>query len=244
MFPDACSDVFVLLTCEHGGCEVPDDYARCFEHAEGVLASHRGYDIGALGVAHRLAARLSVPLMFSTVTRLLVDLNRSLGQPDLWSEFTRGLTDGERSAILAGYYTPYRQSVARLVENAVGSGQTVIHLGVHSCADRLHDQDRDLDISLLFDETRERELSLCERWRSQLQRMNDCLRYPFNVPYRGSDDGLTTTLRGRFAGDAYLGIEIELRQGVVQHPDGQRAMGDLLADSLTAALRSEPADRA
>ncbi len=31
-----------------------------------------------------------------------------------------------------------------------------------------------------------------------------------NEPYAGADDGLTTSLRGRFAPRQYLGIEIEI----------------------------------
>lgn len=237
MFPESASRVIVLLTCEHGGRDVPEAYSSCFPNAEDVLASHRGYDIGALGVAQRLAARLSAPLMFSTVTRLLVDLNRSVGEPDVLSEYSGGLSDSEQAVILDRYYTPYRRRVTQLVELAAGSGLTVIHLGVHSCTDRLHGQDRELDIALLFDESRENELALCEHWRTELRRLDDRLRYPFNQPYRGCDDGLTTTLRGQFDANRYLGIEVEVRQGMVQHPDEQRAMGDLLADSFAATIQ-------
>lgn len=233
---DGASKPFILLSCEHGGREVPAAYADCFTGAETVLESHRGYDIGSLGVAHRMAARLSVPIVFSTVTRLLMDLNRSIGQADLLSEFTRDLPEQILDAMLAEHYTPHRQSVERVVQAAVCTGHTVLHFGVHSCVDRLNDQDRDLDVSLLFDETRERESALCEHFRSKLNETDDSLRCPFNVPYRGSDDGLTTTLRNRFKADEYLGIEIELRQGLVCRAAEQHAMGDLLADSLLATL--------
>lgn len=240
MFPDQTGDgaskPFILLTCEHGGRDVPAAYADCFIGAESVLESHRGYDIGSLGVAHRMAARLSVPIVFSTVTRLLVDLNRSIGQADLLSEFTRDLPEQKLDTVLAEHYTPYRQSVERVVQAAVCAGHTVLHFGVHSCVDRLNDQDRDLDVSLLFDETRERESALCEHFRSKLKETDDRLRCPFNVPYRGSDDGLTTTLRDRFKAYEYLGIEIELRQGLVSRAVEQNIFGDMLAHSLLATL--------
>lgn len=236
MCPDVHDSLFVLLTCEHGGREVPAKFASCFSGHEAVLETHRGFDIGALGVAQRMAARLAVPIIFSTTTRLLVDLNRSIGQPDFFSEFTSRLTEEAREEIIGTYYRPHRASVERVIDAAVGAGHTVLHVGVHSCTDRLHDQTRELDIALLFDETRENEQALCERWRSQLHTLDDRLRSPFNEPYRGSDDGLTTTLRQRYAPYQYLGIEIEARQGIVGRQDEQVAIGDLLSASLRSTL--------
>lgn len=224
---------FLLLTCEHGGRDVPVAYKHLFRGEKTVLDSHRGYDVGALGVAHRMAARLARPIIFSTVTRLLIDLNRSLDHPDVFSEFSRNVTSAERDRIITTHYEPHRRTVVRVVEAAILSGHTVIHIGVHSCTDRLHDSDRDLDIALLFDETREREQWFCETWRKLLCRNNTNLRYPFNEPYRGSDDGLTTTLRQRFDARFYLGIEVEIRQGMILHEPEQHVVGDHLAAALT-----------
>jgi predicted N-formylglutamate amidohydrolase len=96
---------------------------------------------------------------------------------------------------------------------------------------------RDLDIALLFDDARVREEDFCERWRSELrQKLAGDLRYRFNEPYHGADDGLTTTLRSRFAPEDYLGIEIELRQGMVLRSSEQNAAGDLLASALGSCL--------
>jgi len=38
----------LVLTCEHGGNRVPAAYRALFEGAEALLATHAGYDIGAL----------------------------------------------------------------------------------------------------------------------------------------------------------------------------------------------------
>ncbi len=238
MSPESASGLpgFILLTCEHGGRDVPDSYKSLFRGQKEVLDSHRGYDIGALGVALRMASRLAVPIIFSTVTRLLVDLNRSDNAADVFSEFTRGLAADERERILATHYRPHRERVEQLVTAAIASGHRVLHLGVHSCTDELNGNVRDLDISLLFDEARGLEAELCDRFRAALQREAGGLRYPFNEPYRGADDGLTTTLRSRFAPEEYLGIEIEVRQGMVRRAAEQKAVGDLLAVSLRTGL--------
>jgi predicted N-formylglutamate amidohydrolase len=238
---DVWAPTFTLITCEHGGREVPAAYRRIFRGQKAVLDSHRGYDIGALGVALRMACRLSAPIILATVTRLLVDLNRSAEEPDLFSDFTRDLPDSERERIVSGFYTPHRESVEQTVLSAIAAGHRVLHLGVHSCTDVLGGVERNLDIALLFDEARVREVDFCERYRSVLRRLAGDLRYPFNEPYRGADDGLTTTLRGRFADDEYLGIEVELRQGMILRSSEQNAAGDLLASALRLCLGGGPA---
>ena len=70
-----------LITCEHGGNRVPAPYRRLFRGRRALLDSHRGYDPGALVMARALAAAFTAPLVTSTVSRLLIDLNRSTGHP-------------------------------------------------------------------------------------------------------------------------------------------------------------------
>lgn len=228
--------LFVLITCEHAGLEVPSAYREVFRDASEILRTHRGYDLGALGVAMRLAPAVSAPLIFSRTTRLLVDLNRSLDQPDVFSEYTRHLPEREREQIVREHYSPHRESVTRTVRAATLAGYLVLHLGVHSCTDELHGATRDLDISLLFDEDRACEGDFVERYRSLLMQHDGDLRYPFNEPYKGSDDGLTTTLRRLFQPDEYLGIEIELRQGMILRGSEQQAAGDLLGAALLSTM--------
>lgn len=215
---------------------MPKAYRACFRDAQDTLESHRGYDIGALGAALRMASQLSAPVIFSTITRLLIDLNRSLDQPDTFSEFTRDLPATEKERIVADIHTPHREAIESLVASMIDAGRSVLHIGVHSCADELNGAARELDIALLFDEERVRENRFCERWQSELIRHDPTLRCPFNEPYRGADDGLTTTLRSRFAPSAYLGIEVELRQGMVRRSDEQEAAGDILAATLSRTL--------
>ncbi|MEQ9616755.1 MAG: N-formylglutamate amidohydrolase [Phycisphaerales bacterium] len=229
---NAWSPTFVLVTCEHAGNDVPDEYARCFADADNALASHRGLDLGASGVANRLATRLAAPLIASTTTRLLVDLNRSLDNPSLFSEFTRDLDTRSRDSIIREHYTPYRDTVTRTLDALIGSDHRVLHLGVHSCADELNGTERDLDISLLFDPDRASEASFSMRWIDAMRATAPDLRYRTNEPYLGTDDGLTTALRGRFSSASFAGIEIEVRQGFVDTPGAQRDIGDLLANTL------------
>lgn len=228
----------LLVTCEHAGREVPPAYAALFEGADELLSTHRGSDPGAFPVALRLADRLSAPIVFSTVTRLLIDLNRSPDHPGVFSERSRSLPTDARERLLSSHYRPHRECVTRIVADAIAAGRVMLHVGVHSCADVLDGAHRELDIALLFDPDRAPELAFCEAWRRALGERRPDLRFPFNEPYLGKDDGLTTTLRGLFPSDAYLGIEVELRQGFVADEAAQRGAGDLLSDTLGVALAS------
>lgn len=222
----------VLVTCEHAGNEVPPAYAPWFADAGGALASHRGWDIGSLGYGMRLASRLSAPLIHTTVTRLLIEPNRSPDHPGLYSEFSRDRAPELRRAVFQAFYAPHRRSVESIIGALVQRGDRVLHLGAHSFTDVLDGNRRDMDIGLLFDPGRASEAAVCRAWGASLG-----LRAPdrvtrFNEPYLGTDDGLTTHLRTVFSADRYAGVEIEIRQGLIGHADEQRAMGDLLADTL------------
>src|SRR5262249_47965032 len=77
----------LVLTCEHAGNKIPPGYSRLFRGADDVLASHRGWDPGALTLARALAKRLRRPLHFVTWSRLLVESNRAPHNPRIWSAF-------------------------------------------------------------------------------------------------------------------------------------------------------------
>src|SRR5512132_1532652 len=104
-----------LVTCEHGGNDVPPRYRYLFEGIEHLLDTHEGYDPGALALAETLANTLAAPLVASTTTRLLVELNRSLGHPRLYSEGSRRAPPEVRRDILQEFYLPYRERVERYV---------------------------------------------------------------------------------------------------------------------------------
>lgn len=227
----------VVVTCEHAGNEIPPEYERLFTGAGSVLASHRGWDPGAMGYAVRFATRLSAPLIATRVSRLLVEVNRSPDHPEVFSEFTRGADAATRGALLGAYYTPHRRSVERVVGALVASDQRVLHLGAHSFTDVLDGVERAVDIGLLFDPERACECAFIDRWRPEVERHAPTLRVRNNEPYLGTDDGLTTHLRTLFSPDRYAGIEVEVRQGLLAGEREQRAIGDLLADSMAHLVR-------
>lgn len=230
----------LLITCEHGGNDVPPGYAELFASWRDLLASHRGYDAGALATAEVLSTTMDAPLVAATVSRLVVDLNRSIGHPRLFSEITKPLPTKTKKDILASHYYPHRQAVTAVAEGFLAQGKRVLHIASHSFTPRLGGIDRHCDIGLLYDPKRTVEKTFCLRWLEDLARLDGGLVLRRNFPYRGVADGLVTALRRCF-GEAYLGVELEVSQRFVQAGDAVLAgINTHLAHALARVLREFP----
>jgi predicted N-formylglutamate amidohydrolase len=126
----------LVVTCEHGGNRIPAAY-RDYFRAHGALPdTHLGYDPGALEMARALARAFRAPLVSATVSRLLVDLNRSIGHPQLHFETIYRAPPPVRLSILEQYYTPFRSEAERLIRCSIAEHGQVLHLSSHSFARR------------------------------------------------------------------------------------------------------------
>jgi len=229
-------DDHLVITCEHGGREVPHAFAALFSGREALLDSHRGWDAGALDLARHMADALRVPLHAATTTRLLVDLNRSIGHRQLFSEVMRTLPRASRQDILDRFYRPHRQAVEAEVARLVASGRRVIHVGSHSFTPTLDDVPRQADVAWLYDPRRPGEVAFARSWMRELAQLAPDLRLRRNYPYRGRGDGLTAALRRHHPDAAYVGIELEVNQSLVEQPGPWDRLKAVLIASLKKAL--------
>ena len=230
------SDSF-LVTCEHGGNRIPAEFRSLFRGHAPLLQTHRGYDPGALVMAKELARTLHAPLVTSTVSRLLIDLNRSIGHPQLFSAATRGVPSTLRNTIVAQHYLPYRAQVERVVRRSVSRGRRVVHVSSHSFTPELYGRVRRADVGLLYDPGRRGEVQLCARWKASLEKIAPELRVRRNYPYAGKGDGLTSYLRKRFSPSVYVGVELEVNQKIVLTAGRPwTTLRGVLIDALRAAL--------
>lgn len=199
----------LLLSCEHGGNEVPPAFSAWFKGASKVLASHRGWDPGALDLFMHLRP-LAAMSISARLSRLVIELNRSERHPDLFSTYTRELPTDLRKLLLEFYWS-YRLPFMDEVRERLHQGQEVVHVSVHSFTHVLDGVVRNADIGLLYDPKRKREKAFCERWRAEMMRRAPGLRIRMNYPYTGTSDGFTTALRKVFP-KGYSGIELEVDQ--------------------------------
>lgn len=208
----------LLLTCEHGGNNVPTAYNLLFKEHQQLLASHEGYDIGAKELFLELED-LAQKSFCADTTRLLVELNRSLHHKQLFSSITRKLPEQEKQQILREHYKPYRERVESLVHDFIMAGRQVLHIAVHTFTPVLHDEERVGDIGLLYDPGRSTEQAFCREWKQQLQQLDPNLLVRYNYPYLGISDGFPTYLRRKFNERQYMGIELEVNQ---KYPVGEQ----------------------
>ena len=225
-----------MVTCEHGGNRIPASYRQLFRGQQTLLDSHRGYDAGALVMATALSKSLRAPLVASTTSRLLIDLNRSIGHRDLFSATTRSAPPETRAQIVEHHYRPYRMRAENLVAQAVSNGDRMMHISSHSFTAELDGKVRSADVGLLYDPRRRGEAELCARWKQSLTALTPQFQVRRNYPYAGKADGLTSHLRRSFAPQHYIGIELEINQGLVLAGGGRwKQLRQNLIDSLGAA---------
>ncbi len=225
----------LLLTCEHGGRRIPSRFRPLFEGAEAVLESHRGWDPGALVVASHIARRTGAPLLPVTVSRLLVDTNRSPGHPRVFSSYTRDLPPETRATLRARHHAPHHRAAEAAVASLARKG-AVFHLSVHSFTPVLDGVVREVDLGVLYDPRRPREKAIAAELAASLKRHLPGLRVRKNAPYRGVSDGLTKVLRGRFPDPRYAGLELEVSQRFLTDPPGIPALGRAIAESVAEVI--------
>lgn len=236
----------IVLSCEHGGNSVPAAHAALLKPVRSLLATHRGFDPGTVelaGTMRRVLGR-STPLIVSTTTRLLVDLNRSPDHPDVFGPSVRSAPPDVRAQIMLRWYLPHRLKVERAVERIAEREGSCVHVGVHSFTPVLRGQRRNVDVGILFDPDCDFERQIAEGWITLLRGMDLGLKIRANQPYKGTDDGLTTFLRTRYTGNRYAGLELEVNQRLVRSGGARwkRVQAALGATLGLAAVLSERSD--
>lgn len=200
----------LILTCEHGGYQIPKTYKNYFKANESVLNTHRGYDLGALDVFNHLKP-LSDFSHYSVTSRLLMELNRSLHHKDLFSEFSKKLPSTDKNQLIENYYSQYRSAVEKNIIKCIDSNETVLHISVHSFSPSLNNKERNCDIGILYDPRIQKEKMFSKYLKSTIKQIDPSLNLRFNYPYLGKMDGFTTYLRKHFKTN-YIGIELEINQ--------------------------------
>ena len=223
-------NVSIILSCEHAGNKVPSRYRPLFEGHPDILKTHRGYDLGIAPIAKAMSKRLDCPLWQYEWTRLLIEPNRTRTTA-LFSTFTQMLGPSEKQDLIDSYYLPYRNGLDRLIGEHCRKSIT-LHLSMHSFTPVLNGCERNADIGILYDPARQREQRFAIALQKALRSVSD-YRIRRNYPYAGKADGLTTWFRKRTRPTEYLGIEIELNQGLLTSPTHHvNAMGQLLTGAI------------
>ena len=220
----------LILTCEHASNDVPLELMPCFRNEESILNTHEAWDVGAFQIMRKLLP-LATGCFVGSISRLVVDLNRSLDHPNLHSTFVTNQNLIDLQYYIDLYYNPLRTSVRSLIAQQIAEGHRVLHVSVHSFTPVLAGEIRQADVGVLYDPACKAEDAFCTKWQHAMHQVNPKLCVRLNYPYLGTDDGHTTALRQEFLQEDYLGVELEVNQKYFldNHPDKDVVLQNIYA---------------
>lgn len=229
-----------VLVCDHASNRIPSRYAGLgLKPHERVM--HIAWDPGALAVALRLTELLDAPLVHSTVSRLVVDCNRTAAAPDLipsMSERTAipGNLDvpaGERLSRIARYHTPFHDAIEALLDERLAAGRETILVTIHSFTPFYRDAWRPWPIGLIHGV----DAGFTAALQAALLAEDPDLKVGWNEPYSGLS-GVTFTLEHHGDGHGLASSMIELRHDEILEPAGVAFWAERLARTLQRARGS------
>lgn len=227
----------VLMVCDHASPAVPKALDR-LGLPEAQLERHIAWDIGAADVARRLAVRLDAPLVLSSYSRLVIDLNRGLDDPTLVPAISDGTvipvnrtldTEGVEQRI-ATFFHPYHASVAAEVGKFRRRGVAPVLLSVHSFTPVMHDFERPWHIGILWDRDPRIPVPLMDRLRR-----DPTIHVGDNQPYSGRHTG-GGTIETHATPAGLPNVLIEIRQDLIDTPTKAGDWADRLERPLAEIL--------
>ena len=230
---NADSTAPVLLVCEHAGRAVPKELAG-LGLPEGAIDDHIGWDIGALGVAQRVAERLGAPLIAQRYSRLVIDCNRPPASPGAIPEISDGrripgniaISTEQRMARVRDIFAPF----AAAVVEGFATAPRRLAISIHSFTPAMRGKDeRPWHAGFLA----RQELDTSRRFIEHIEQTAPHHVLALNQPYQiddATDWFIPTQCETRHIRHSL----VEIRNDLIRCPDGQ----DLWAGYLTGAIRS------
>ncbi len=214
----------IVAVCDHASNRVPDGIELGLSAA--ALETHIAYDLGAAGVAERLARRHGIAAMLSDVSRLVIDHHREEESDGLIPTSSDGtLIPGNiganREKRLNDYYRPYHRAMETWLEQ-VNPG---LILSIHSFTPTLEskpDEERPWEIGLLYNNDENAALHAIRLFGELGVTVGD------NEPYSGKELNATMNRHAEAMGRPYCAIEI--RNDLILQERGQARWAAIIAD--------------
>lgn len=224
-----------LITCDHATNRVPDWVGGgSLGIAPEDMARHIAYDVGASGLAVRLAERLGAPAILSDFSRLVIDPNRGEDDPTLLMRLYDGTVipanrhadPAERERRLDRLYRPYHAAYAALAAARPDRAICAIHSFTRQLRGRPR---RPWAVGVLYSHHDERlGPPLIRECRAQGWITGD------NEPYAGHLDGDSIDRHALAHGRP--NVLIEVRNDLIADAEGQALWAERLAGVLDGLL--------
>jgi predicted N-formylglutamate amidohydrolase len=225
-----------LLACDHGGNLLPRALGTLGLGAFD-LKRHIVWDIGAAGLARKLADALDAFLIVQTYSRLAIDCNRSpLSSTSIapLSESTpisgnEHVSPADAEARQREIFQPYHDRIDAELDARTALGRPTILVAVHSFTPVFHGESRPWHVGILYNRDARLARILLELFRSE-----SGIVVGDNQPYALSDEGdYTIPIHGERRSIPH--VELEIRQDLLADAPGQVAWTDRLARALIKA---------
>jgi predicted N-formylglutamate amidohydrolase len=232
-----------LIVCDHAGRRLPRALGS-LGLSEAALTTHIAWDIGAGGVAQRLAEALDAFMIRQPYSRLAIDCNRPLDAVDSIATLSermsipgnQRLPPGAAEARAREIFEPYHRELRGELERRRDAGRAAILVTVHSFTPVFLDLARPWHVGILYN----RDARLAEPLLGLLRDEGDLV-VGRNQPYAASDlSDFALVQHGEKRGVPC--VEIEMRQDLIAGSEGQSAWAERLARLLPIAARGLRAD--
>ena len=234
--PRAVTDV--VITVDHAGNEVPPEL-------DGLglpppeLARHIAWDIGAAGVARRLANRLNATAVLARISRLVIDPNRPLGEADSIPNVSDGTPipgnrnlGAEACAQRAdAYFHPYHAAIDGQIARLRRAGRTPAVLCLHSFTPRLSHNggQRPWHVGVMFSYDRALADALIAAFSDGGHVVG------VNEPYSGMTHGYAQKRHG--LAQMLPHAQLEIRQDLIADDAGQEVWAEIIANAMLVWTR-------
>lgn len=226
-----------VIVCDHAVNTIPDLYGTLgLDNA--ARESHIAWDPGALPVSRALSAALDAPLIYSNVSRLIIDCNRPpahAGSIVTISENSPvpgnvGISDEERALRERKFYVPFHAGIEKVLDDCRARGVTPSVIAIHSFTPVYKGNARPWYIGILSNRDRRLANALLARLGEEAD-----LIVGDNEPYNAAD-GVYHTLERDAETRGLPCAMVEIRNDLIATAAGQHLWSQRMARHLESIL--------
>ncbi len=230
---------FIFL-CDHASNRIPDQYNNLGLNKEELL-THIAWDPGSLAVAQILSKEFDAPIVRSTISRLVIDVNRSRKADDLIpaiSENTKisgneNIDAEERNKRIKLYHKPYHEMINMLIDDRQKEGIKSIIIAVHSFTPIYNNIPRPWPIGLIPCQ----DDRFSKQFFMTLKENNSNMNIGWNEPY-AARQGVFYTMHKHADLRQLEGSMIEIRNDEIADPKGVNRWAKIIQKALLVSKNS------
>lgn len=225
----------VVLTCEHASNRIPETVVGRDPDLRSLLKSHWAWDIGAWQFAKEVAGRLGASAVGGRWSRLWVDLNRRVDDPELVLPTVNGvalpwnarLSSRVLERRVSAYHAPYHGMIDQQLARRIVRGVRPMVVAVHCFTPVYGGKRRGFDVGVLYEHHR----GPAQRIARRLRDGGFTVRY--NQPYSGLHGMMYSADRHGSHHDLVC-VEIEVNDALFAHSARIGRLVAVVADALYA----------